>query len=80
MTDFTRARLVRTYRLYWDIDGRFGGVIVAPEGADKYHLRFKSPQEFMAVSNFLRSERPVYFDPKRKLMQTGPEPIGELED
>lgn len=77
--DYTRSQLIESYRLYWDLDNRFGGFIIRPEGGDTFHIRATDATEFMAFSDLLRNEKPLYFDPRRKLIQTGPEPVGEEE-
>lgn len=71
---------IKSYRAYVDIDGGFCGIILQFEGEPTVHLRIDNLTIYQSAIDMLRNEKPVFYDQKRKFIQTGQEGIGEGEE
>ncbi|MFQ3587710.1 MAG: hypothetical protein SNJ74_01150 [Fimbriimonadaceae bacterium] len=73
---------VSLYQLYWNVrTGQGRIVLVLGEIPLQREVKLENigPEEFAAVSDLLRNERPIFWDPQTAEIATGYEPVGEGE-
>ena len=74
------AFMIQTYQVFIEPGGTLYRIAMCdPSGL--FHFKILSgPEELLAIVDILRNESPVYYDPVRNLLSTGPfEPVGEEE-
>lgn len=74
---------VSLYRLHWNIRTGHGQIVlVLGEIPLQREVKMENvgPAEFMAVSDMLRNESPIFWDGELAEISTGHEPVGEGED
>lgn len=69
---------VKSYGVNWRTVENFGYLTVYYENMG-FGLRIESPQELLFLVDLLRNEKPVYFDPTTKQINTTLEEVGEEE-
>ena len=71
---------VDKYQAFWNIGQNHGRICVWKDGAeDTWTFEVDSPQEFTALIDILRNEKPVSYDPDEGMIGIGCEVVGEGE-
>lgn len=72
---------VRRYRLSWDVDQGEGTVVllVSENYQDEYEVTLTGllAPSFSVLTDLLRHEKPLFWDPTRKALYTGDEAPGQ---
>lgn len=69
-------QVVLRYAVAWDMDDGAGKLRIQTEGHKPFDVPFKDPSALGLVLAILQNERPVFLDPDRRVLLTGPEPVG----
>ncbi len=69
---------VEAYRVVWDLDNHNGGLVLVLQKDRVFH-RIHAPAQLQMLVDLLRNEQPIFYDHRRKLLQTADEPVGEYD-
>ena len=75
------ARLnIINYQASWDFDNHKGIIrLQTTKGSWSKSKYFENPNEFTAIVDLLRNERPIFYNTKYDRIETSPEIVGENE-
>jgi len=73
------AKDVESYQVGWKHDGKYGIIVLFFEGGGSHQIDYLSYEDYSAMVDMLRNEKPVWYDENRALLATYKEPVGEEE-
>ncbi|NOR78712.1 MAG: hypothetical protein GQ523_09935 [Methanophagales archaeon] len=73
------AKDVESYQVGWKHDGKYGIIVLFFEGGESHKIDYLSYEDYSAMVDMLRNEKPVWYDENRALLATYKEPVGEEE-
>lgn len=75
-------RQVSKYELTFDDANEQMRIVLrflGPEGGQNSDILWPKPENATYVADMLRNEKPIYWDPEKRIISTSAEPVGEEE-
>ncbi len=70
---------VEKYQLAWSHDAKSGSIVLLFQGGGARQINGLSYEDYSAMVDMLRNEKPLWYDENQALLATYHEPVGEGE-